>query len=124
MAINETRKLSTPARIGIAKAKAIKEYIAGRNDLYFFYSHPFVPMSFFRDIFTYNPVKNKFVLKISRKEADKITDDTIKRLATLQPSFVCGKCDNEIHKDFFVSKHGKKNGEFVIMKLCRSCCST
>lgn len=121
MDISEARKLLTPARVGIAKAKALKEYMASRNDLYFLYSHPSVLMCCFEDIFAYHPVKNKFVLKISKKEADRIADETIEKLAALQPSFTCENCENEIHKQFSITKCGKKNDEIIRMKVCRSC---
>lgn len=102
MDINEARKTLTPTRIGIAKAKALKEYMSSRNNLYFLYSHPSVLMYCFEDIFAYHPVKNKFVLKIQKKEADKIVDETIEKLADLQPSFTCENCENEIHRQFSI----------------------
>lgn len=121
MGINEAKKIPTPDRVGIAKAKALKEYMASRNDLYFLYSHPSVLMCCFEDMFVYHPVKNKFVLKTSKKEADKIANETIEKLAVLQPSFTCENCENEIHKQFSITKCGKKNGEIIRMKVCRSC---
>lgn len=101
--------LTDPARLGIAKAMALKEYISRRPELFFLYTRPDIAKHFFfKEIFAFHPIQNKFVQRFSDEETDKMVDKHLDESRKTQKTFVCVECKNEIHNDFYIYRYTGK----------------